>query len=156
MLERIQCTLAERMFFDECVGCHTLTLHGLPQRIVGNHNRTSVLAGYLDYWPSELIGLQSKLGEMSAEIHPIVDQLFAPFGLQCKLFSVVNLDINKEKYHQLDKPILEKTRLDIDVGIVPYGVGVELRGMQNKILSKRSSFFQNPVLYYIRNRMTQK
>lgn len=73
----------------------------------------SALTDYLDGWPQELIGLQKKLDEISAQIRPILDSLFSQFGLSCRLFSVANLDINTEKYSKRDDATIQKQQMDV-------------------------------------------
>ena len=62
----------------------------------------STLSKFLNEWPSELIGLEAHLQEISATLKPAVDEMLKDYGLKCESFNVSGLLIDTSKYDVMD------------------------------------------------------
>ena len=63
----------------------------------------STLSKFLNEWPSELIGMEAHLQELSATLRPSINEILKEYGLKCESFSVSGLLIDTSKYDSLDE-----------------------------------------------------
>ena len=71
----------------------------------------SSISAFLNSWPSELIGLESQIQQISQVIRPQIDDTLRPLGLKCASFSISGLEIDTSKYDQMDEAQIQKMKL---------------------------------------------
>lgn len=62
----------------------------------------SAVSKFLNSLEQELIGLDAYIDELSNQIEPYIDEVLKDYGLKCVKFSLAGLDIDKNKYDQID------------------------------------------------------
>ncbi len=67
----------------------------------------SIVSDYLNRLDRELIGIDSALNSLSEQITPYIDDTLKTYGLRCINFSLAGLDIDTQKYDQLDQSQIE-------------------------------------------------
>lgn len=72
----------------------------------------SMITTFLKALQTELIGLDEYLEDIAAAIEPGLDKILGEYGLKCVRFIVSGLDVDTEKYEQIDQSLLGK----IDAG----------------------------------------
>ena len=66
----------------------------------------SAVSKFLNSLEQELIGLDAYLDELSNQIEPYIDDVLKDYGLKCVKFSLAGLDIDIEKYDDIDDFII--------------------------------------------------
>lgn len=62
----------------------------------------SVISRFLNALQQELIGLDAYLDEVSDRIQPYINESLTEYGIECVKFSLAALDVETEKYDQID------------------------------------------------------
>lgn len=68
------------------------------------------ISEFLNEYQGELSGLDAHLSEVSGQVEPKINMIFANYGLKCVNFNVAAMDVEKEKYEQIDAAQLESIR----------------------------------------------
>lgn len=68
----------------------------------------TAVSSFLNSWQNELIGMDAYLTELSAQIHPYINETVSDYGLKCVSFSLSGLDIDVTKYDQMDEAQMAK------------------------------------------------
>lgn len=63
----------------------------------------TVISKFLNGLDQELIGLDAYLDDLSTQVEPEIDAVFADYGLKCVKFSLAGLDIDTTKYDAIDE-----------------------------------------------------
>ena len=63
----------------------------------------TVIASGVNKLDTELIGLDEKLDEFSKALEPMMNESLSEYGIQCKNFNIVALDVDKSKYESIDE-----------------------------------------------------
>ena len=63
----------------------------------------SMLSEYINSLDSELIGINSRTAEISEIIYNKLHQYVSKYGLECTSFNLISIDLNREKYDEIDK-----------------------------------------------------
>ena len=72
------------------------------------------ISRYLDSLSTELIGLDSALEEISRMILPYINELLSEYGIICKQFALVGIDVDGSKYNEIDKSQIGKHGMEIE------------------------------------------
>ena len=70
----------------------------------------TVIASGINQLETELIGIDEKLDEFSKKIEPIMNESLSEYGICCKNFNIVAMDIDKSKYELIDEAQVEALR----------------------------------------------
>ncbi len=67
----------------------------------------SAVSKFLNSLTQELIGIDAYMDELSESVEPYIDEALSDYGLKCVTFALSGLDIDTEKYDQLDESQME-------------------------------------------------
>lgn len=74
----------------------------------------STISAFLNSLQQELIGLDAYMDDLSTQVEPKIDEIFADYGLKCVTFALSGLDIDVSKYDAIDESqigAISKTKL---------------------------------------------
>lgn len=63
----------------------------------------SAISKFLNGLEQELIGIDAYMDELSEQIEPYIDEIVQDYGLKCVKFSLAGLDIDNNKYDEIDQ-----------------------------------------------------
>ena len=67
----------------------------------------AAVSKFLNSMEQELIGIDAYLDELSDKVEPYIDESLSDYGLKCVKFTLSGLDIDTQKYDQLDQSQIE-------------------------------------------------
>lgn len=70
----------------------------------------TVITTFLNNYDKEFIGIDAYLEQISQEIEPKIDETFEEYGLKCVNFSVAAMDVDTEKYDNIDEAQIQAVK----------------------------------------------
>lgn len=71
----------------------------------------SVVTKFLNNYQNEFIGIEQYLDEISEQLMPQINEMMSEYGLQCVNFSIMALDVNTDKYNNIDQAQIDSVKM---------------------------------------------